>query len=104
MTDPETTDQANTDGKPKAPDWIFENIAEASKLAKRVYLAYVWAVLYVIVTAATIADREMLFNEGHVKGARVYTPFGNYIAISMPKQFKAEKQYKNEEHMLRQVN
>ena len=47
---------------------------------------------------------EMLFNEGHVKGARVYTPFGDYIAISMPKQFKAEKQYKNEEHMLRQVN
>ena len=54
---------AEEEGKPEAPDWLFENITEASKLARRIYLVYISFLLYTAVTAAGITDRQLLLNE-----------------------------------------
>jgi len=52
------------DVKPNPPDWLFENIAEASKMAKRVYAIYLSMVLYTVVTIVSISDMQILLNSG----------------------------------------
>ena len=47
----------------QAPDWLFDNIAEASKNARRIYLLYIGALAYFALTVFTTPDRRIFFNE-----------------------------------------
>jgi len=47
---------------PDAPQWIYDNIAEVSRMAKRVFNIYIFLVLYTIMTVATVSDRQILLN------------------------------------------
>ena len=56
---PETARNQNR----QAPDWLFDNIAEASKNARRIYLLYIGALAYFALTVFTTPDRRIFFNE-----------------------------------------
>ena len=56
---PETARNRNR----QAPDWLFDNIAEASKNARRIYLLYIGALAYFALTVFTTPDRRIFFNE-----------------------------------------
>jgi len=49
--------------KPKAPRWIFENIAEASKKASRIYTVFLSVLAYCAITVVSTTDRQLLLNE-----------------------------------------
>ncbi|MFH1374081.1 MAG: pentapeptide repeat-containing protein [bacterium] len=51
------------DEKTEAPDWLFDNIAEASKLARRIYFAYISLALYTGIMIVSVSDRQLLLNE-----------------------------------------
>jgi uncharacterized protein YjbI with pentapeptide repeats len=50
-------------GNPEAPEWIFQNIAEASKMAKSISFIYLSLLCYTIITVGTITDRQLLLNK-----------------------------------------
>lgn len=49
--------------KPKAPDWLLENIAEASKNARKIYFLYVGILGYCALTVVTTTDRQIILND-----------------------------------------
>ncbi len=49
--------------KQEPPDWLVENIAEASKNARRIYLLYGSFLAYCAVTVAGTSDRQIILNE-----------------------------------------
>jgi uncharacterized protein YjbI with pentapeptide repeats len=49
--------------KPKAPDWLIENIAEASKNARRIYFLYIGFLGYCALTVVSTSDRQIILNE-----------------------------------------
>lgn len=49
--------------KPKAPDWLIENIAEASKNARKIYFLYVGFLAYCALTVVSTSDRQIILNE-----------------------------------------
>lgn len=48
---------------PKAPDWLIENIAEASKNARKIYLLYMGILAYCALTVVSTTDRQIILNE-----------------------------------------
>jgi uncharacterized protein YjbI with pentapeptide repeats len=48
--------------KPKAPDWLLENITEASKIASKIYLIYVGFLAYSALTVVSTTDRQIILN------------------------------------------
>ncbi|KKL59216.1 hypothetical protein LCGC14_2217560, partial [marine sediment metagenome] len=56
-------DQLDEAPKPEAPDWLFNNIAEASKNARSIYLLYLGFVSYCLLTAFGTTDRQIFLNE-----------------------------------------
>lgn len=49
--------------KSKAPSWIFENIAETSKNARKIYFIYISFLAYGALTVITTSDRSIILNE-----------------------------------------
>jgi uncharacterized protein YjbI with pentapeptide repeats len=49
--------------KTKAPDWLIENIAEASKNARRIYFLYLGFLGYCALTVVSTSDRQIILNE-----------------------------------------
>ena len=49
--------------KPKAPDWLIENIAEASKNARKIYFLYIGFLAYCALTVVSTSDRQIILNE-----------------------------------------
>lgn len=45
------------------PDWLIENIADASKNTRQLYLVYLGFLAYCIITAYGITDRQFAFND-----------------------------------------
>jgi hypothetical protein len=49
--------------KPKAPEWLIENIAEASKNARKIYFLYIGLLAYCALTVVSTSDRQIILNE-----------------------------------------
>jgi hypothetical protein len=49
--------------KPKAPEWLIENIAEASKNARKIYFLYMGLLAYCALTIVSTSDRQIILNE-----------------------------------------
>lgn len=49
--------------KPEAPEWLIENIAEASKNARTMFFVLVGFLAYCLITIITISDRQIILNE-----------------------------------------
>ncbi|MCW4048248.1 MAG: pentapeptide repeat-containing protein, partial [Candidatus Bathyarchaeota archaeon] len=49
--------------KQKPPHWLIDNIAEASKNARRIYLLYVSFLAYCALTVATTSDRQIILDD-----------------------------------------
>ncbi len=48
--------------KKEPPDWIFDNIAEASKKARRIYTIYVSLRAYCGITVVSTTDLQLVLN------------------------------------------
>jgi hypothetical protein len=49
--------------KPAAPGWLLENITEASKNARKIYLLYLGVLAYIALTVVSTTDRQIVLNE-----------------------------------------
>src|SRR5262249_49674497 len=49
--------------KPEAPSWLFENIAEASKHGRQIYLLYIGFLAYCMLTVVSTTDRRIILDE-----------------------------------------
>ena len=49
--------------KPEAPGWLLDNIAEASKNARKIYLLYIGFLAYCALTVASTTDRQIVLDE-----------------------------------------
>ncbi|MCZ6702296.1 MAG: hypothetical protein O6940_04560 [Ignavibacteria bacterium] len=47
----------------KDPGWLIDNIAEASKNARRIYLLFIGFLAYCTLTIVSTTDREIILNE-----------------------------------------
>ncbi len=57
-------DEKPNNGKnPAAPDWLIENIAEASRNARKIYLLYLGFLAYCALTVVSTTDRMLVLNE-----------------------------------------
>jgi uncharacterized protein YjbI with pentapeptide repeats len=52
----------NDDTKKEAPSWLYDNIAEASKNARRIYFIYVAFIAYCTLTILSTTDRQIILN------------------------------------------
>jgi len=52
--------QSAIDNEPKAQDWLFDNIAEASKNARKLYLLFLGFIAYCALTVVSTTDRQMV--------------------------------------------
>ena len=48
---------------PKAPNWLFENIAEASKNARKIYFLYISLLVYCAITVVSTTDRQIILDD-----------------------------------------
>ncbi len=55
--------KATVKNKPGTPDWLYENIAEASKNARKIYLLYLGFLAYCALTVVSTSDRQIVLNE-----------------------------------------
>ncbi len=49
--------------KPKSPNWLIENIAEASKNARQIYFLFIGFLTYCALTIVSTSDRQIILNE-----------------------------------------
>jgi hypothetical protein len=49
--------------KPKVPNWLIENIAEASKNARKIYFVYIGFLVYCAASIIGTSDRQIILNE-----------------------------------------
>jgi uncharacterized protein YjbI with pentapeptide repeats len=69
--------------KPKAPDWLIDNIAEASKNARKIYLIYVGILAYCALTIVSTTDRQLVLNEpARLPIIDVEVPLNGFFIIS----------------------
>lgn len=54
---------AETENKSNASERLLDNIAEASKNARRIYLIYIGFLVYCALTVVSTSDRQMILNE-----------------------------------------
>ncbi|MCP4986661.1 MAG: hypothetical protein GY928_11590 [Colwellia sp.] len=50
------------EGKPDAPDWLIDNIAEASKNARQIFFLYIGFLAYCTLTVVGTSDRQIILN------------------------------------------
>jgi len=55
--------ESKINDKPKAPDSLINNIAEASKNARKIYLLYIGLLAYSALTVVSTSDRSIILNE-----------------------------------------
>lgn len=53
----------NEKQKPDAPDWLIENIAEASINARKLYFLYIGFLAYCSLTVISTSDRQIILND-----------------------------------------
>ena len=59
--------QSASDNEPKAQDWLFDNIAEASKNARKLYLLFLGFIAYCALTVVSTTDRQMVLKNESVR-------------------------------------
>lgn len=57
------TNLTDSDQKPEAPEWLLENIAEASKNARKIYFLYLGLLAYCALTVVSTTHRQIILNE-----------------------------------------
>ncbi len=66
--------------KPKAPQWLIDNIAEASKNTRKIYLLYLGFLAYCALTAISTTDRTLVLNEpAHLPIVNVGVPLEGFF-------------------------
>lgn len=53
----------NKGQKPDAPEWLIENIAEASKNARTIFFVFIGFLAYCLITLTTTSDKRIILNE-----------------------------------------
>jgi hypothetical protein len=59
----ETENKFESEERPVAPGWLFDNIAEASKNARKIYFVYISFLAYGALTVVSTSDRQIILNE-----------------------------------------
>ncbi len=59
----ESKSQKANETRPEAPNWLLDNIAEASKNARKIYLLYIGFLAYCALTVVSTTDRQIVLNE-----------------------------------------
>jgi uncharacterized protein YjbI with pentapeptide repeats len=68
---------------PEAPSWLIENIEEASKNARSIYLLYLGFLAYCTLTVVSTSDRQLILNEGvSLPVIGVEIPFNIFIVAA----------------------
>jgi uncharacterized protein YjbI with pentapeptide repeats len=67
------------------PDWLIQNIADASKIAAKIYIIYIGFLLYCVITVLGSSDRQLILNETtHLPIINLNVSFtGFYIAAPL---------------------
>lgn len=69
--------------EPKAPDWLIENIAEASKNARKIYLLYIGLLAYCALTIVSTTDRQLVLNDvARLPIINVEVPLNGFFILS----------------------
>ena len=69
--------------KPTAPDWLIDNIAEASRNTRKIYLLYLGFLAYCALTAISTTDRTLVLNEpAYLPIARVGVPLEGFFIFA----------------------
>ncbi len=55
----ESKGQKAKEPKPEAPGWLLDNIAEASKNARKIYLLYIGFLAYCALTVVSTTGRQI---------------------------------------------
>lgn len=58
-----TTKSSKSKKEPETHVWLFENIAEASKNARKIYLLYVGFLIYCILSVISTTDKQIILND-----------------------------------------
>jgi uncharacterized protein YjbI with pentapeptide repeats len=68
---------------PEAPQWLVDNIAEASKNTRSIYLLYLGFLAYCALTVVSTSDRQLILNEGaSLPVIGVEVPFNIFIVAA----------------------
>ncbi len=59
--------QSASDNEPKEHDWLFDNIAEASRNARKLYLLFLGFIAYCALTLVSTTDRQMVLKNESVR-------------------------------------
>jgi len=59
----ETIAESKIEDKPKVPNSLIDNIAEASKNARKIYLLFIGVLAYSALTVVSTSDRRIILNE-----------------------------------------
>ena len=62
-TEEKDNEPIEDDQKQEAPEWLIENIAEASKNARKIYFLYIGFLAYCALTVFSTTDRQIILNE-----------------------------------------
>ena len=58
-----TTKPSESKKKPEATEWLFANIAEASKNARKIYFLFIGFLVYCGITVVGTSDRQIILND-----------------------------------------
>jgi uncharacterized protein YjbI with pentapeptide repeats len=78
-----TEEKSESREKPEAPDWLIDNIAEASKNTRKIYLLYLGFLAYCALTAISTNDRTLVLNEpAHLPIVNVGVPLEGFFIFA----------------------
>ncbi|MEE9553551.1 MAG: pentapeptide repeat-containing protein [candidate division Zixibacteria bacterium] len=76
-------EKLNNGNRPEAPDWLIENIAEASKNTRKIYLLYLGFLAYCALTVFGTNDRTLILNEpAHLPIINVGVPLEGFFIVA----------------------
>ena len=69
--------------KEKSPEWIINNIAEASRNARVIYLLFIGFLAYCAITIANTKDVQLILNEtSHLPIINIDVPINGFFILS----------------------
>lgn len=76
-------EKPNNGKKPEDPQWLIDNIAEASKNTRKIYLLYLGFLAYCALTAISTTDRTLVLNEpAHLPIVNVGVPLEGFFIFA----------------------
>ncbi len=69
--------------KEKNPKWIIDNIAEASRNARAIYLLFIGFLAYCAITVVNTKDRQLILNgTSHLPIINIDVPLNGFFLLS----------------------